>query len=474
MCPTLNSADATRLLVDLVRQTSVVGSAGEIAFADLLVERLGRLIPGFSIEALPAERDLKFVFGWRRGSTRDCVLLLGHYDTVGLSDYGPLKKVACRPRELRAAIAKSNLSAQARQHLADDCWMWGRGTLDMKAGIVLHCMTLASLPLERTPTILFAFTPDEEGDSKGVKAFIAHLRGFLGANGLRLRLVLNSDFTEERGAIFTGTIGKMLVNTLVRGIPTHVSTPDEGLSAALLASKIIPAIKSIDTPHPAPSCLLIRDLKAEYSVQTPDVIWSYFNFFYGLETPGKVLSQAERQVKSAVGKGIRVESIRSRSHPASPLAGQFGVYEPREDARRRILQRWREVGVALYFSPPFYPSFVTPLKNDKVVAAGVSNAVKAVEQRFKERFHIRPYYPYISDLSFFNAATSTWKEFQKYCPLPMEFPTPIQKEPFIVLDVGPYGRDAHQFTERVDTHYAFGVLPVFYESLLSTVSEGFT
>ncbi|MGH8103994.1 MAG: M20/M25/M40 family metallo-hydrolase, partial [bacterium] len=473
-CPALNTSDATRLLVDLVRQPSVVGSSGEAAFADSLAERLTRLLPDFSIHPHPAERDLKFVFGWRRGKTRDCILFLGHYDTVALEDYGPLKKLACRPRELRAALSRTSLPPEGRRHADDDRWLWGRGTLDMKSGLVLHIMTLAAIDPADSPTLLFAFTPDEEGDSKGVKAFIPFLRQFLFDHDLRLRIILNSDFTEERGAIFTGTIGKVLVNTLVRGVPTHVSTPKAGLSAAGVAASIIPALEALDDPSPPPTCLLVRDLKAEYSVQTPDVIWSYFNFFYGRGSPASVLERTKKAVRAAVGRKLSIRVIPSPSHPASPLASHFGVFEPREEALGKVLHRWREVGVALYLSPPFYPAFVTPLNQDPAVATAVVGATKAVRSRFKVKFFTRPYYPYISDLSFFNADSKTWREFQKHCPVPLEHPLPIQTQPFTVLDIGPYGRDAHQFTERVDLHYAFEILPHFYQAFIHAVSEGFS
>ena len=94
------------------------------------------------------------------GTTRRAVVLLGHYDTVGMSEFGALgdplgEDVALHPAAVRdRLIERLNAGAPlfSSAQLADlrdeqrepGTWLFGRGSLDMKSGVAVGITVLAA------------------------------------------------------------------------------------------------------------------------------------------------------------------------------------------------------------------------------------------------------------------------------------------------------------------------------------------
>ncbi|MBR3297298.1 MAG: peptidase M20, partial [Firmicutes bacterium] len=139
--------DQKALVTELVNIKSVVGCDGcEQAMAEHLHEKLAgwdyfKAHPE-NLFLIPTENDtlkrgsvaavVKGDFGDADAGgdkTRQTVLLMGHIDTVAISDYGKLESLALRPEELRKAFENS-----ADPELAEDArsgrYMFGRGALD--------------------------------------------------------------------------------------------------------------------------------------------------------------------------------------------------------------------------------------------------------------------------------------------------------------------------------------------------------
>src|SRR5689334_6779915 len=118
------------------------------------------------------------------GGSRQTVILIGHYDTVGFDEYEALgdpagASVALRPGELRTrllALDPESLSATVRGDLDQErrdpgSWLFGRGALDMKAGLAAGIAVLESLHQDRAAlegSVLFVACPDEENQSAGM------------------------------------------------------------------------------------------------------------------------------------------------------------------------------------------------------------------------------------------------------------------------------------------------------------------
>jgi arginine utilization protein RocB len=133
--------------------------------------------------------------------------------------------------------------------------------------------------------------------------------------------------------------------------------------------------------------------------------------------------------------------------------------------------------VIVYFSPPYYPhNFVKGnWAKDVRLLEAVENAIQA--QGGARKVVSRKFYPYISDLSFVSAPKSerivalqnNMPAYGSRYKLPIE---EMQKLSLPVVNIGPYGKDAHQFTERIQRDYSFNVAPqLVYDTLLGLLGE---
>src|SRR5262245_12057158 len=174
--------EVRRYTARLVAVERVSPGQGEIAAARevlrlLCDEGLEDVYTASGLDALEGDaHGRQNAYAFLRGQSARTVVLLGHIDTVGVEDYGPLAAWARDP----AGLAQRQIQLAARKHgLADDLaahpddWMLGRGTIDMKSGVAANIAVLrrlahrsreASLPL----SVVFLATPDEENESAGV------------------------------------------------------------------------------------------------------------------------------------------------------------------------------------------------------------------------------------------------------------------------------------------------------------------
>ncbi|HZH92692.1 MAG TPA: peptidase M20, partial [Tissierellaceae bacterium] len=86
----------------------------------------------------------------------------------------------------------------------------------------------------------------------------------------------------------------------------------------------------------------------------------------------------------------------------------------------------------------------------------------------------KKFYPYISDLSYAAAPREEKAVESLKVNMPgfgVKYNLPLdemQELNLPVVNIGPFGKDAHKFTERLEKGYSFGVLP---QILLDTVNE---
>jgi arginine utilization protein RocB len=133
--------------------------------------------------------------------------------------------------------------------------------------------------------------------------------------------------------------------------------------------------------------------------------------------------------------------------------------------------------VVVYYSPPYYPHIYVEGSEhkEKILLESVDEAVDAVESDYQ--IVSKKFYPYISDLSFVSAPKdpkimealkSNMPALDSKYKLPLDA---MQKLGLPVVNIGPFGKDAHKFTERLEKKYSFEVAPKLVkhtiESLLS-------
>ena len=339
---------------------------------------------------------------------------------------------------------------------------------------------------------------------------------------------------DENRYVYVGTTGKLLPCFFIYGEETHVGEPFNGLDANLLASEVMRRIDlATDLCDIAdgevalpPISLHQRDNKTEYSVQTANTVNLYFNWPTHSSEPAEVLAKCRVKAVEAFEAVIahlnaEYENFCRMSHiPFRRLPWETNVLtydelyrqvkEEMGDEIDRILEGLieklrgrnaddREVSMAIvdevhkhcsdknskivvYFAPPYYPhNFVRDgdARSDILLAA-VRRAVAEARSVYDYPIVTRRFYPYISDLSYCGIAaaehmgklTENMPAWQLTYHLPVQA---IQAISMPVVNIGPYGKDAHKLSERVCVNYSFDAMPLILqrtmESLLGVDSQ---
>jgi arginine utilization protein RocB len=136
---------------------------------------------------------------------------------------------------------------------------------------------------------------------------------------------------------------------------------------------------------------------------------------------------------------------------------------PGANAREATLERVRRLvrraelpapAVVLYLAPPFHPH---------IPPGGGPLTSAAREVLDGEGQELRPFYPYITDASYVAWRAESPEALARHLPaLGREYPLPAAEARGLDLEVvnlGPWGRDAHGLFERVYAPYAFDTLP---------------
>ncbi len=272
---------------------------------------------------------------------------------------------------------------------------------------------------------------------------------------------------------------------------------------------------------PPPVTLKFTDLKTGYDVQLPFASYFYLNVLTFSTTPAQLLEKLVRRSQSVMEQVLRrVDETEQRWNagrapvfqdvPRRQRTGEVLTYDQlhRElkqrfgqqrldaeiaaawdsmpaglDSRGRCLHVVRHLwslsgkrgpAIVIYYSPPFIPPVAaTPCP--------LHEAVHAVAEAHPElQLEVQEYFPLISDMSYLRldpgidtaaliANLPIWNDTQPpgAPPRPGTYTLPfqaIQQLNLPVVNLGPYGKGAHQAGERVLMSYSFGVLPqLLYE-----------
>lgn len=531
--PAERVADLARRLVSIHSET---GTPDEAAFADGVVEIL-REIPYFRdnpqdvhVRASHGEPPARNVVAMVRGSGGDAFVLAGHYDTVSIANYHELAPLARSPDALRDALvadlrARRDLNPQEARALADlesGSFLPGRGMLDMKSGLAAGIAALerfAATP-DRRGTLVFCCTPDEERDSRGMRALRDWLPELLAERGLAPVGAINLDATSDQGdgaegrAVYEGSIGKLMPFAFVVGRSAHASYPFEGVSAQLVATEIVRRIEMNAAladdgdafASPPPICLEARDLRDGYEVTTPERVWLAFNWLYHALTPEALFDRFRREVAAGVDAALRTIREQAAAYaaksgarvPAPPRSARILTYaelaalaareagadfEARMALRQasvegidnplaasRVLVDWlaslaRLEGPAVVtgFASLHYPATGLDPREpaDAKLRAAVAASIAALDDDPERRLVWRRYFEGISDMSFFGrtAAGASTIVAENTPPRRLVDRPDAAALRCPMVNVGPWGREFHQRLERVHTPYAFDVLP---------------
>ncbi len=332
---------------------------------------------------------------------------------------------------------------------------------------------------------------------------------------------------DENRYIYVGTIGKLLPTFYIVGKETHVGQSFGGLDPNELSSELVREINlSKDLCDVAdgevtvpPITLKQRDLKTDYSVQIAKSAHLYFNYATHGSEPDEVMTKLVEKAEKAFTTVVDRLNDNYKSYcemseiPFQPLPWKPKVYtfdalfrKIAEESGYKLHQRIaalkrrldpetmddrayslaivEEVAkmnqdpdpmIIVYFAPPYYPHMYINGKDEREqkLLDALKYSAEKVQPKISEPLKVRKFYPYISDLSFCSITENqaTIEKLITNMPAwPDKYELPIddmRQFDVPVANIGPFGKDAHQFTERLHKPFSFNVMP---ELLFETVN----
>ncbi|NLY67413.1 MAG: peptidase M20, partial [Tissierellia bacterium] len=327
--------------------------------------------------------------------------------------------------------------------------------------------------------------------------------------------------------VYVGTVGKIMPSFYIVGSEAHGGDPFRGIDPNHISSAIMEEIdfntKYCDEAEGEvtvpPISLRQQDLKPEYSVQTARTSYLYFNFGTHKSTPDEIMEKVKRGAKEAFQRVIDKlneqyeKYCKANNFPFEKLPWEARVISYEELYNKVKEEKGEELDKALdtlsekllndenideriyalkmvetvhsmwsdknpvvvaYYSPPYYPHIYVKGETEleKKLLDVVNNVIENTESKYDIK--MRKFYPYISDLSYgaapgdahaISALKNNMPGFGVKYDLPLE---DMQELNLPVVNIGPFGKDAHKFTERLEEDYSFNVAPrLVYETIVN-------
>ncbi|MFS0861886.1 M20/M25/M40 family metallo-hydrolase [Fredinandcohnia sp. 179-A 10B2 NHS] len=325
---------------------------------------------------------------------------------------------------------------------------------------------------------------------------------------------------DENRYIYKGTVGKLLPSFFITGAETHVGSAFEGLDPNFIAAELTKQInynpelcnEAYGETTVPPVSLKQMDLKPSYTVQTALSAYVYYNFFIHSWTPKDVLEKLKEQAHIAFNNALSTFEERYKQYcKISNEPFRELVWKPRvftyeemeqqltnkhgeryvahmEDFKNELLNdksldirmyaarvveeawNWMEdksPAIILFYSSLYSPriELTGKTKDEQILIDALDEAVVEIQPHYPHPIVTRNFFPYISDMSFVALsdddeglqATSVnnpgWgkKLFVNY--------QDIRDINVPVINIGPYGIDAHKKLERAEIQYSFEIVP---------------
>lgn len=280
-------------------------------------------------------------YGLVRGNSPKTVVLMGHYDIVGIEDYGHMKPYAFDIDKLPEVLRTAVINSDAMADLESGEWLFGRGTADMKGGLSVYLSILAEY--SKNPdsgSLLFISVPDEESYSAGMRAAAGFLKEMRDSHELDYRLLLCSESCGRKNGSHVmpvGTGGKMLACVLTQGVKAHISKCFNGLNPiSLLAEIYLDTELSLDFSDEymgelsmPPTWNYFKDSKLAYDVSIPLRASGYMSVL-GTQTPDEVLAKLKSKSMAAFARYLdKMKAIHKEYKSRSKFDNEHEItYKP--------------------------------------------------------------------------------------------------------------------------------------------------
>ncbi|MCB2359895.1 M20/M25/M40 family metallo-hydrolase [Clostridium estertheticum] len=320
---------------------------------------------------------------------------------------------------------------------------------------------------------------------------------------------------NNEGVFYTGSVGKLMPVVYVRGKKTHIGDIFQGFNPLLLLSQIASETELNsdfsdvveNEVSPPPSWNYFRDGKKCYDASIPDSAGGYFSVLTLKRTPKIILEQlleiSKQTFETVICKmnknysnylnkknedehklpwKTNVKTFSQIYNEAIEQSGEkflldyhLTINKLKIDIKNNIISMPESnmalIGktleyitdktpmVVIAFSPPYYPHIsINDFKELDNNVSDIGNAVVRIAREVcYETYSKRNYFMGISDMSY-----AALNESENVIPH-IEFNMPLWKNMYDIpfetikqlaipsINIGPYGKDLHKFTERVFT-----------------------
>ena len=467
-----------------------------------------------------------------KGQGPRTVVMIHHCDCVETSGYGALEPLCLDPAALETAFRSGAMAlpGDAEADLVDGGWLFGRGVCDMKGGasVQLALFEQYSREIDFEGNILILSVPDEENLSAGMRGALHLLARLKEAHGLQYAMMLNCEPHQreeapDHGALYDGSIGKVLPMVYVRGRLAHVGRVFDGFNPIGLLGEIVSRTevnpffieKMGNTVCPPCSWLYAKDQKQVYDVSLPRAAVGCLSVLPLKMTPLEIMAELHSICEDAFEAALarmndsyaafcRKAGRPAEALPWTPKVRKFSeIYaEALADSGDAFLTAYAEAArrawdglrdkslttiaavtlliettlgfrrdaqpmVVLALAPPYYPS-----ANNRMLPPEVSAAADAAMADLVAfgaglgiRYAVQNYFVQISDLSYAMLAATDDDITCIESNMPLwgrgyDIPLALIREMSMpVCNVGPWGKDLHQYTERVNRHDLLEITP---------------
>lgn len=326
---------------------------------------------------------------------------------------------------------------------------------------------------------------------------------FLGSVGKLLPFALFVGRPTHAGAPFDGVNPALMAAEFVRLVESD---------PAAFGDAEGPGDEAGERPSP-PTFLYLGEDRASYDVTTPATVFCAFNLLTHRADPRTVLDRVGILAGEAMRRALALleeRAARYAGRPGSvaaaglaadieavpvpaprvidyasllPAAGESepgadtasgrpeddragpGRIDPVRESGRRAVRAAERAGVEgpaaiVGFAPPYYPRCELVPGRDDAFRELLGSVADGLSEETGESIVLRPYFPGISDLSHVAPADDPGQA--AFVAARSPFPGSISVREGLGcpgINIGPWGRDYHQKTERVNVRYTFGVLP---------------
>ncbi|WP_324822438.1 M20/M25/M40 family metallo-hydrolase [Sinanaerobacter sp. ZZT-01] len=337
---------------------------------------------------------------------------------------------------------------------------------------------------------------------------------------------------ENNMTLYDGSVGKIMPIFLARGKLAHVGQIYQGLNPVNLLSAIVRKTelnpifieKAGNTVTTPPAWLYFKDRKNTYDVSLPLTAGGYMSILSLTKSPKEILDQLKsisqeafeelvsdmeysyekyksiagiegvehhwepkvkyygeiyNEIVEEKGEAFKVEIAKYQKQLENKIInGEISRVEGTYKLMEKTLEYYSDLSpiVVIAMAAPYYPSTNNSMLES---ASEVNELVGKLDQYAKKEFgngiYVQNYFTGISDLSY--AMFTVDKENIEYVQNNMLFwggmyyiPLEIIKEQSMpVLNVGPWGKDLHKYTERVFKKDLFENIPKLTDYIINSL-----